>query len=78
VGATYWLDLELRGTDPIELELLDFGAGNTQGQCASFDLFTNTLHIPCIDLGISYWLDLSLESGGSGEVMLRLTGFGKA
>ena len=29
--------------------------------CASFNMFTNILHIPCLDLGESYWLDLTLQ-----------------
>ncbi len=29
--------------------------------CASFNMFTNILHIPCLDLGDSYWLDLTLQ-----------------
>lgn len=45
------------------------------GVCATFDLFTNTLHIPCLDMGTSYWLDLELIS--SDPVQLRLTGFGE-
>ena len=33
-------------------------------QCtATFDLFTNMLHVPCLDMGKSYWLDLKLVPG---------------
>lgn len=50
-----------------------YAAGLTEGRagcnttpptdgCASFDLFTNILHVPCLDMGaVSYWLDLELQ-----------------
>ena len=42
---------------------------------ASFDMFTNTLHVPCLEMGKSYWLDLELIS--SEPVQLELKGFGE-
>lgn len=49
---------------------------NDNSMCeASFNLFTNTLHIPCLRMGDSYWLDLSLIS--SDPVQLEMSGFGK-
>lgn len=42
---------------------------------ASFNMFTNTLHVPCLDMGKSYWLDLELIN--SGPVQLELKGFGE-
>ncbi len=51
------------------------GSGNVDGECASFNMFTNTLHIPCLDMGESYWLDLMLIN--SDPVRLEMTGFGR-
>ena len=49
---------------------------NDNSMCeASFNLFTNTLHIPCLRMGENYWLDLSLIN--SDPVQLELRGFGK-
>ena len=42
---------------------------------ATFNMFTNTLHVPCLDMGKSYWLDLELIS--SEPVQLELKGFGE-
>lgn len=40
--------------------------------CATFDLFTNTLKVPCLDMGSIYWVDMMLEGNH-----LTITGFGK-
>ncbi len=53
----------------------DCGENVVRNMCATFDFFTNTLHIPCLDLGISYWLDLKLIN--TEPVQLELTDFGK-
>ena len=46
------------------------------GNCeASFNMFTNTLHVPCLDMGKSYWLDLELINAE--PVQLELKGFGE-
>ncbi len=42
---------------------------------ASFNMFTNTLHVPCLEMGKSYWLDLELIN--SEPVQLELKGFGE-
>lgn len=42
---------------------------------ASFNMFTNTLHIPCLEMGQSYWLDLELIN--SDPIQLELKGFGE-
>ena len=61
-----------------------YSAGYVEGQascdigevsgCATFDLFTNKLKIPCLDMGASYWLDLMLIHND--PVTLELSGFG--
>lgn len=40
-------------------------AGPTvDGNCATFNLFTNTLHVPCLSLGSeTWWLDMELAGG---------------
>ncbi len=48
----------------------------SSGECATFNMFTNTLHVPCLDMGTIYWLDLSMT--GSDPVMLELIGFGES
>lgn len=45
------------------------------GECATFNIVNDTLHVPCLDLGAKYWLDLTLKS--SAPVMLELTGCGE-
>lgn len=40
--------------------------------CATFDLFTNTLKVPCLDMGSIYWVDMMLEGNH-----LTITGFGE-
>ena len=40
--------------------------------CATFDLFTNTLKVPCLDMGSVYWVDMMLEGNH-----LTITGFGE-
>ncbi len=48
---------------------------NTPSSCASFNIFTNTLHVPCLDLGTeNYWLDMMLE--GTDPIRFTLTDFG--
>ena len=43
--------------------------------CAAFDIFTNTLHVPCFNAGSStYWLDWELT--GSDPVSLKLKDIG--
>ena len=41
-------------------------ASHGAGNCATFNLFTNTLRVPCLDLGldVTYWLDLELDNAG--------------
>ena len=46
----------------------------TDGCEASFNMSTNTLHVPCLDMGKSYWLDLELIN--LDPVQLELKGFG--
>lgn len=59
--------LEVCGEDP---------EPGDDGDCATFDFFTNTLHIPCLDAGpITYWLDLELIGGDS--VLLELKSYGE-
>ena len=54
----------------------DCNDGNVVGNmCATFNLFTNTLHVPCLEMGTSYWLDLKLIN--TEPVQLELTGFGE-
>jgi hypothetical protein len=44
-------------------------------QCATFDFLTNTLHIPCLNLGTtSYWLDLGLV--GYDPITFEIKNFG--
>jgi hypothetical protein len=40
--------------------------------CATFDLFTNTLSVPCLDMGKIYWVDMQLV-----EDHLTISGFGE-
>ncbi|MBW2305472.1 MAG: LamG domain-containing protein [Deltaproteobacteria bacterium] len=41
----------------------DTGGTGADGQCATFDIVTNTFHIPCFSIGTdSYWIDMSLAS----------------
>lgn len=48
---------------------------NFVGECASFDMFTNTLHIPCLNLGKNYWLDLNLIN--SNPIQFGVSGYGE-
>ncbi len=48
---------------------------NYVGECASFNIFTNTLHIPCFNMGKNYWLDLKLTN--SNPVQFELSGYGE-
>jgi len=41
--------------------------------CATLDLSTNILHIPCLNLDKPYWLDLKIEQGE-----LIIDGFGES
>ena len=45
----------------------------TDGNCASFDLFSNIFHIPCLDIGTKFWVDLKLA-----EDHLTINDFGMA
>lgn len=45
-----------------------------EDNCASFNLFTNTLHVPCLDFGDLYWLNLKLTD--SDPIMFELKDFG--
>ena len=48
----------------------------TPSSCdATFNMFTNTLHIPCLRMDKSYWLDLELIK--SNPVQLKVKGFGE-
>ncbi len=49
-------------------------SSGTVGGCATYDLFTNKLHIPCLDLGATYWLDLTVT--GANPLLFELTDFG--
>ncbi|SLM28762.1 exported hypothetical protein [Desulfamplus magnetovallimortis] len=40
--------------------------------CATFDLFTNTLSVPCLNMGKTYWVDMKLEGDH-----LTIDGFGE-
>lgn len=40
--------------------------------CATFNLFTNTLNVPCLDMGQIYWVDMKLEGDH-----LTIDGFGE-
>ena len=69
-GITYRLDLQLIAGNPTLFQLVDFGENladqnRINGACATFNLFTNTLRVPCLDLGsdVTYWLDLELVPG---------------
>jgi hypothetical protein len=64
-------DLDAARVQGYEAGLAACGA---DGECATFNMFTNTLHVPCLDLGAKYWLDLSLRD--SDPVTLALTGIG--
>lgn len=46
---------------------------NPDSNCATFNLFTNTLNVPCLDMGEIYWVDLKLENDH-----LIIDGFGEA
>ncbi len=51
------------------------GTTSADDSCkASFNLFTNTLHVPCLSMGDEYWLDLKLIN--SEPVQLEMTSFG--
>ena len=61
---------------PSECGMSCEGTTTTSTSCdASFNMFTNTMHIPCLNMGDSYWLDLGLIN--SNPVQLELTDFGK-
>ena len=42
---------------------------------ASFNILTNTLYVPCLDIEGEYWLDLKLINAN--PIQFELTGFGK-
>jgi hypothetical protein len=77
--ASFWIDLGLIGYDPINFEIKNFADNGSSGnlsECATFDFFTNTFHIPCFILeNVSYWLDLSLVSYD--QIRLQLANFGE-
>lgn len=45
---------------------------NPDSNCATFNLFTNTLNVPCLDMGDIYWVDMMLEGDH-----LSISGFGE-
>ena len=75
--ASYWVDLSFASLSPLQLGLSDFGPVETRdAQCATFDFFTLTLHVPCFALqGTSFWLDLGLIS--TDPVLFTLNGWGE-
>ncbi len=75
--ASYWVDLSFASISPLQLGLSDLGPIETRdAQCATFDFFTLTLHVPCFaSQGISYWLDLGLIS--TNPIRFTLTGWGE-
>jgi len=54
-------------------EACGLSANNDNSNCATFDSFTNTLNVPCLDMGKIYWIDLLLV-----EDHLTISGFGEA
>ena len=48
---------------------------NGTTQCAYYDFFNSTLHIPCLSLsGTNYWLDMGIYSGD--PLLFNLTNYG--
>ncbi len=78
-----WLDLELTQTKPsITLALKNYGNNDNpaliDSACAaSFDLLSNTFHIPCLKLdGKSYWLDLEIAQTKP-SILLTVKNYGE-
>lgn len=71
----YWVDLLLTSGDTLTFTLGDFGIWEGSGGSATFDVSTNTLHIPYLYMGGStnYWLDLVLTEGD--QIDFQLTGY---
>jgi len=78
-STSYWLNMGIVDYEPITLEISNFGDNGALGnasQCASFDFFSGTFHIPCFNLeGTTYWLDLSLISYD--PIQLQLKNYGQ-
>ncbi len=54
----------------------DTGGTGADSQCATFEISTNVLHIPCFSSGTDfYWIDMSLFS--SNPVQFQLTDYGQ-
>ena len=80
MGVSYRVYLQLVPGDPISFQLSDYGKNlnsdaHENSKCSTFDLFTNTLHVPCLDMGNSYWLDLQLMPGD--PISFQLIDFGE-
>jgi hypothetical protein len=61
-----------------EVELVDGGDPTpppVDGACATFDLFTGILHLPCLDLGTEYWVDLKI-TGSDPKITFEVVDFG--
>jgi hypothetical protein len=74
---TYWLELKLVSFEPVTFDLADYGVSDEfiEGG-AYYDLFANTLRVPCFDVGTTkYWLDLKILFGP--PLQFELTGYGE-
>ena len=74
---TYWLELKLVSFEPVTFDLADYGVSEEfiEGG-AYYDLFANTLRVPCFDVGTTkYWLDLKILFGP--PLQFELTGYGE-
>jgi hypothetical protein len=76
--TSFWMDLTLIPSESIILELTNYGDNGTPGsaqECASFDFYTYTLQIPCLNLeGTNYCLDLALLLDTE-SILLELVGY---
>ena len=65
-GNVYWLDLQFNSDKFVIDDFGETSSPSSTADCAAFNFFTNTLHIPCLDLGggLNYWLDLQLTEQG--------------
>jgi|GEM_PF-2618902 len=61
-------DLETAYQQGYEARLTACAAGDSE--CATYNLFSNVLHIPCLDLSEKYWLDLFLDVTSSADPLL--------
>jgi hypothetical protein len=79
MGVSYWLNLQMIPGDQITFQPKGFDENQTEaatrGDCASFNMSANTLHIPCLDLGVSFWLDLQLLPGD--PITFQLSDYGE-